>query len=612
MGFMHIAVGDRVVAGVSEAIITHVVSADQVIVRDLKTGAVEQVPIQTLRPAPRPTAPQNRETDLSLVSDEDWATAQMRYAAVRPLLELPRIDSIVLKEVAASSGRHPATIYRWLKRYREERHQTALIPVKRGVEPGHVRLQPEVDAIISAAIKDRYLTRNRVNATHLHRDIALNCRSAGLPVPHVNTVRNRISRLAPRTVVEGRSGKRAAREQFEPLQGHFPSEGRPLAIVQIDHTKLDLIVVDEIDRKPLARPWFTVTIDVFSRVVAGFYLSLEAPSAASTGMCVACAILPKDSLLAKWGITTRWPVWGKMAAIHCDNGKDFRGAMLRQACQQYAIELLFRPVRQPQYGGHIERLMGTFAREIHTLPGTTFANPGERKGYDSEKHSALTLSELELWLARYIVEIYHQRPHAGLDGRTPISVYEEGLTRTGLPQICTAEEQLRLDFMPLEQRAVTVNGIVVDNISYFHDVLRPWINTKEKDGSRRRFVVRRDPRDISIVHFFDPELRQYFAIPYRDTSHPAISVWELREIRRRLRQEGRDSTDEDVIFRAYEQMRTIENTAVNKTKEMRRNIERRNSRQTHSTPPASSSASAGEADWWEDQIHPFNEVLVAE
>jgi putative transposase len=253
--------------------------------------------------------------------------------------------------------------------------------------------------------------------------------------------------------------------------------------------------------------------------------------------------------------------------------------------------------------------MGTFAPEVHTLPGTTFANAGERKGYDSEKHSALTISELELWLARYIVEIYHQRPHAGLDGRTPISVYEEGITRTGLPQICTAEERLRLDFMPLEQRAVTVNGIVVDNISYFHDVLRPWINTKERDGRWRRFVVRRDPRDISVVHFFDPELKQYFAIPYRDTSHPAISVWELREVRRRLRQEGRDSTDEDVIFRAYEQMRTIEDTAVNKTKEMRRNIERRNSRQSRA---AARAPSAADGACWEEEIQPFSEVVVPE
>ncbi|HEY2856896.1 MAG TPA: Mu transposase C-terminal domain-containing protein [Terracidiphilus sp.] len=605
---MRISVGGRVLVASGEAVITHVVSTNQVIVRELATGAVHPLPVRNLKPAPV-SAVASHGADLSLISQENWAAAQMRYEAIQPLLEAPRMDAHVLQEVARKTGRHQATIYRWLKRYRQEAQQTALIPAKRGVEPGHNRLKPEIDAIIQAAIQERYLTRNRVKATPLHRDVALKCRSAGLPVPHVNTLRNRISRVAPRTLAEGRYGKRAAREQFEPILGHFPSADCPLAVVQIDHTKLDLIVVDEVDRKPLARPWFTVAIDVCSRVVPGFYLSLEAPGAASTGMCVACAILPKDHLLAKWGITTPWPVWGKMAAIHCDNGKDFRGAMLGRACQQYGIELLFRPVRQPHYGGHIERLMGTFAQEIHTLPGTTFAKPEERKGYDSEKRSALTIRELELWIARYIVEIYHQKPHSRLAGRTPIRVYEEGIAKAGLPEICTTEEQLRLDFMPLEQRSITVNGVVVDNISYFHDVLRPWINSKEKDGRRRQFVVRRDPRDISVVHFFDPELNQYFAIPYRDTSHPAISVWELREIQRRLRQEGRDSTNAEVIFHAYEQMRNIEDTAVNKTQEMRRNIERRNSRQPPSAPGAPSGGSA-DGSWWEEEIRPFSEVVT--
>jgi putative transposase len=607
MGFMSVSVGDRVFASGCEAVITHVLSADQVIVRNLTNDAILQLSIGNLQPAPASAPEPRRHTDLSLISKEDWTVAQIRFEAIKPLLEAARSDTRALKDVAAGTGRHQATIYRWMKRYREEREQTALIPAKRGVEPGHSRLKPEVEAVIDAAVKERYLTRNRLKATQLHRDVALKCRSAGLPVPHVNTVRKRISHIPARTLVEGRSGKRAAREQFEPIKGHFPSADRPLAIVQIDHTKVDLIVVDEVDRKPLTRPWLTVAIDVFSRMVAGFYLSLEAPGAASTGMCIAAAILPKDALLAKWGITTPWPVWGRMAAIHCDNGKDFRGAMLRQACQQYGIELLFRPVRQPHYGGHIERLMGTFAREIHTLPGTTFANPGERKGYDSEKHAALTISELALWIARYIIEIYHQKPHSGLDGRVPIKAYEEGVARAGLPELCTSEEQLRLDFMPLEERSVTVNGIVVDNISYFHDVLRPWINAKEKNGGRRRFAVRRDPRDISIVHFFDPELKQYFAIPYRDTSHPPISVWELREIQRHLREKGRDSTNEDVIFRAYEQMRTIEDTAVNKTKEMRRNIERRNSRQANATAGA---VIARDAAWWEDKIQPFSEVII--
>ena len=367
-----------------EAVITHVVSADQVIVRELATGAVHPLPVGRLKPAPVPAAA-SPATDLSLISQENWASAQTRYEAIHPLLEAPRMDAHVMKEVARKTGRHQATIYRWLERYRQEEQQTALIPAKRGVEPGHSRLKPEIDAIIKAAIQERYLTRNRVKATQLHRDVALKCRSAGLPVPHVNTLRNRISQLAPRTLVEGRWGKRAAREQFEPILGHFPSADRPLAVVQIDHTKLDLIVVDEVDRKPLARPWFTVAIDVCSRVVPGFYLSLEAPGAASTGMCVACAILPRTLCLPS-GVSPRrgrsgerWPrsiaTMERTSGAPCSVGR----------ASSMASSSSSGPVRQPHYGGHIERLMGTFAQEIHTLPGTTFAKPEERKGYDSEK-----------------------------------------------------------------------------------------------------------------------------------------------------------------------------------------------------------------------------------
>ena len=611
MGFFRISVGTQVLREGSESVITHIVSADQVIVRHCKTGTVQQVPIRDLQPAPKTGSEEQCPTDLSLISEEKWTTAQKRYETIQPLLEAPQIHAALLEKIATQTGRHPATLYRWLQRYRQEGEQTALIPAKRGSQPGQRRLLPEVEAVIQAAIQERYLQRNRIRATKLHTEIERKCRAAGLPAPHVNTVRHRLAQLAPRTVVTQRFGSRAAREQFDPIKGHFPAVANPLAMIQIDHTKLDLIVVDEAHRQPLGRPWLTVAIDVFSRMVAGFYLSLEAPGAVSVGLCVAASILPKDALLTKWGFTTPWPVWGKMRAIHCDNGKDFRGAMLRHACQQYGIEVRFRPVRQPHYGAHIERLMGTLAQEIHTLPGTTFSHPQERRGYDSEKQSALTLGELELWLARYLVEVYQQRPHAGLGGRVPMVVYEEGIAQAGLPERCINEERLRLDFLPLEERSVTADGLVLDYISYFHDVLRPWINAKDRHGRRRQFVVRRDPRDLSVVHFFDPELQQYFAIPYRDSSHPPVSVWEWREVRRRLKEQGRNSTDENVIFRAYEQMRTLEEAAVKKTKAMRRNGERRHARQARFIP-SGPVVRAGDVAFWDEKIQPFREVVIPE
>ena len=52
----------------------------------------------------------------------------------------------------------------------------------------------------------------------------------------------------------------------------FDSAQRPLDLVQIDHTKLDIIVVDDEQRLPIGRPWITLAIDVYSRMVTGFYI----------------------------------------------------------------------------------------------------------------------------------------------------------------------------------------------------------------------------------------------------------------------------------------------------------------------------------------------------
>ncbi|EJA0941205.1 hypothetical protein MRR93_003780 [Escherichia coli] len=49
--------------------------------------------------------------------------------------------------------------------------------------------------------------------------------------------------------------------------------------MQIDHTVIDLSVVDDRDRQPIGRPYLTLAIDVFTRCVLGMVVTLEAPSA---------------------------------------------------------------------------------------------------------------------------------------------------------------------------------------------------------------------------------------------------------------------------------------------------------------------------------------------
>jgi len=559
-------------------IIIRPIDMNTVLVRDSKSGQTQSVNIKDIHPTSSKTIAAPK---LETVSDDLLKLAQSRLDAIRPLLGLAKRTREQVTVRAQEIGIHPSTLYVWLGLYEPSGLLTALIPKIRD-DKGVKRLSEGVETIIEAVLDEEYLRKQQKSPGNVHREIVRRCKAAQLDTPHLNTIRKRIEALPLEKRTARRQGRKAAENRFSISEGSFPGADWPLAFVQIDHTKLDIILVDDIHRRPIGRPWITLAIDVFSRMALGFYISFDPPGAMSTGLCVSHLILPKEELLAKYGIDGEWPCWGFPKTLHLDNAKEFRGAMLERACRQYGINVEWRPVARPHFGGHIERLLGTFSKEIHALPGTTFSNTKQRGEYDSESKASLTFSEFEIWLTTYIVQVYHQREHTTLR-MSPVAKFREGIFGTatlpgiGLSTKVIDEERLRLDFMPFEERTVQEYGVVIDNVYYWHDVLRRWVGAADTVNSkqRRKFLFRIDPRDISAIWFFDPELQIYYAIPYRDTSHPAISIWERREARRRLDDEGGRIIDEAAIFTAYDRMREIEDEAKAKTKAARRATQRR-------------------------------------
>jgi len=600
--------------------ITQAMDLETVLVEDVETGQARQAKMQELQPEGlSPQTPVKAESvELVEITEHDWQQAHERFEIIRPLLEDPDCTRAKVRARAEAAGRHPATLYRWLEQYRRGGRVSTLVPTKRGMERGQSRLAPEVEAVVSATIDEVYLNTQKRSVSYTCNEVVRRCRNAGLELPHASTIRRRIKALSMKETLRRREGSQAVRNKYAPIQGALPGANWPLALVQIDHTPVDLILVDDVHRRPVGRPWITVAIDVFSRMVAGFYVSFDPPGTLAVGLCLAHAILPKERWLAKYAITTPWPVWGVMDSVHADNAKEFRGHMLRMACQEYGINLHWRPVARPHFGGHIERLLGTLNHEIDNLPGSTFSNPQARGTYDAEQHAAMTLAEFERWFAITVVEVYHQRLHSEL-GTTPLQKYEDGIFGTaerpgrGLPDRFIEERRLRLDFMSYQERTVQRHGLVIDEIQYYDDVLKPWVNAADPSDAtgkrKRKFIVRRDPRDISRVYFYDPELKQYFEIPYRNTAYPLMSVWELREVRRRLKEEGQKAINEALIFDAYNRLRALEAAAVVETKKARRAAQRRRGRAEVEPPrpegltlgPAAPLASA-------DEIQPFEEI----
>lgn len=562
--------------------ITHVLNLEVVLAKDIETGNMEQLSIKDLRlNVPSAVSGTGKSRELSLIDNDDWQAATQLFSFIKPLLFSGKGRKRV-NEQAREAGTHPTTLYRKINLYEQTGLISALIPSKSDGGRRKSRLSHETEELVRSTIQEVYLTAQKRSVKKTYDELRRRFHHANLRPPHVNTLRNRIRALPEEERVARRHGRSTASEKFGAYPGHFPGADWPLAVVQMDHTLLDIILVDDLQRLPIGRPWITVAMDVFSRMVLGFYISFDPPGAMAVGLCLVHSILPKEKWLDKFSIGGEWPCWGLMQMIHADNAGEFRGQMLQRACEQYGIDIRWRPVKQPHYGGHIERLLGTFLSEIHSLPGTTFSNPEQRGEYDSDKKAALTLAELEKWLMTFIVGVYHQRTHSSLH-TSPLKQYERGILGTGtspgrgLPARILDEDRLRLDLMPFVERTIQEYGVVIDEVHYYGPVFRSYVNSLATDGSRKksRFIFKRDPRDISAVYFYDPELKQYFTIPYRDIAHPPMSVWEFRAARRRLKEQGAKEINENLIFATYEQMREQERQAIQKTRSARRENQRR-------------------------------------
>lgn len=488
----------------------------------------------------------------------------------------------MVAEVAKKAGVHCSTVYRWIERFECTGRVSSLVALEHDGGRGKPRVSEEHEAILQAVIADKYLQKQKLKVSKVYEFVEEAFKNAKLKLPHINTLRNRINAISQRTKDEARLGSEIAAKRHSAYPGKIPGGDFPLAVGQIDHALMDVCLLDDRDREPIGRPWITVLIDIFSRMVLGYFISLDKPNAMSTAMCVANAMLPKESLLAKFGIKAQWPCWGALSKIHADNAREFRGNTLKRSCKEYSTDLEWRPVKQPRYGAHIERLFGTILQQVHSLPGTTFSSVAERGQYDSEGNAIMTESEFEHWFLLFITGVYHQKVHSGI-GTSPIKQYERGILGTdeipgrGLPRKITDEDRLILDLMPYYTRRIQEYGVSIEKVHYFGDVLRRYVKTRDPQNPRkkREFVFKRSPKDISLVYFFDPEIKEYFRIPYRDTSKPPMTVWEWRRAERKLIEQGMKNPSEELIFESYAAMRALVENAANETKRQRRERQQR-------------------------------------
>jgi putative transposase len=280
--------------------------------------------------------------------------------------------------------------------------------------------------------------------------------------------------LDPALTTLAHEGATAYQNAFDLI--HRRTASRPNEMWQADHTPLDLWVLDH--RGKPARLWLTVILDDYSRAVAGYALSLTAPSALHTALALRQAIWRKGE--------PGWHVCGIPEVFYTDHGSDFTSRHLEQVAADITMQLVFSTAGQPRGRGKIERFFGTVNQLfLATLPDYT------PPGTVPPAVPTLTLSELEARFRSFVVADYHQRVHSET-GAPPQARWDAG---GFLPRLPDSLEQLDLLLLTVATpRKVHPDGIHFQGMRYLDLTLAAYVG--------EAVTIRYDPRDLAELRVY--------------------------------------------------------------------------------------------------------------
>ena len=336
-----------------------------------------------------------------------------------------------------------ASICRWAKNAGENIDVRRLVGRHQN-KGGNRRFSKEITDIISELVKTRYLAREQISVTELHNLVLGKIQSENefrppnekLAYPSRWSLYKFIAKLNRRDVEEARHGKRSAAHKYDPVRQRADPE-YPLDLVEMDHTLLDLFVVDDEHMLPIGRPYLTLAIDRCTRIPLGWYIGFEPPSVHSVMQCLRFAILPKPDfnaifpkdVFSTWSdqlaglvdgprIENDFPCHGFPRELSLDRGMEFIGTDLADFAGSLGISLRNAPRKSPEYKGAIERFFGTInVKLLHNLKGTTFSNIFERgEDYDPVKNAVVPFTMLQWLTSKFFIDIYSVDKHDGLNG----------------------------------------------------------------------------------------------------------------------------------------------------------------------------------------------------
>lgn len=535
---------------------------DQVLWREAWIGAV----IAACR------AGEVKRTEASLAAF--MPTLTLRVAEIERKSQRPFTPARVGRPVELRDPPSAKTLLRWLRRY-EQLGATplALLRKRRCASTYHQRFCAEATSLIRKGLAN-YLVRGGPKPARIIKDITDDFRAANekraldgkaaLPIPCANSIRAAINKLDAFEVVAQRDGLEVARRKFGFYENGLSAE-HPLQRVEIDDWEIDLMtllgesgVLDHLDEDQRAkldvgRRWICVAIDCATRVVLGFRIA-DKPSTVAAIDVLKMITEDKTPIAVASGCGSGWSQHGTPGAAVTDQGPTLISPLFRTAVADLGASSECPPAGVPRLRGRIERLFGTFALDLAAmLIGRTFSNPVERGDYPSERVAAYTDDELAKILTLFIVDIYHNSPHGGLNRETPANAWKRLASEQGVSPPPDANHR-RVVFGLEVTRRLDRHGVRAFGINY----ACPELQTLLMQGQQRKVAIRIDPQDLTHVSVLIGHEWHTAQAVSRAVWGLSLDDWQriVRDLRTRFRDEGK--LNEHIISAARKKIRNID------------------------------------------------------
>ncbi len=320
---------------------------------------------------------------------------------------------------------------------------------------------------------------------------------------------------------------------------------------QIDATIVDVYLVSRFDSgRIVGRPVLYIVIDVFSRVVVGFYIGFEGPSWVGAMSALANVVTDKRGFCKQYGIEItidEWPCQFLPAVILGDKG-EMEGRAVESLINMFNVTIENTASYRADWKGIVEQHFRLIQANFGPfVPGYVEPDFRERGATDYRLDAVLNIDDLTKIIIQCI--LYYNNTHeikgydfdqeTLMDGVSPVplDIWDWGIeNRTGGLR-SYPEEMVKFHLLPVDKAVVTLYGIRYKNLYYScpKAIEEKWFDRARQNGSWS-VTFSYDPRNLDSIYLHDSKELLGFQICCLTERSRAYRNMSLREILQQQKQ----------------------------------------------------------------------------